>query len=269
MTQTSLTQHQPPAFDKEVALSLNKSASPVKTGNGSPGAQSAHAADTGRAEQVQSGSQHDSPRHTAGMTATNSSQSPKDHKGPADELTPASPLLETNASPTASAEPADAANPPSANVLHASQDLSKGEDGIKDPPQSGTADSVQDQQEVSAHSQSAESGELKVSSPPSSPVKQAIPFSSQANTESAEAAAPADIQRVASLHQTIADSSVRTDAMQPQAPLPVDSYARAAAVAEAIKRASQASEPDQTATQGTAATVLLAKLPVYISSITL
>ena len=270
MTQTSLTQHQPPAFDEELALSPTKSASPVEIGNGSPGAQSALAAGTGRAEQVRPGSQHGSPRHTAGTTVANNGQSPKDHKGPADEYISASPQAETNASPIVSAEPAGTANVPSADVWHASQDVNKIEDGINDPSQSAPADNVQDQ-ESSAHSQSAEPG--KVSTPPSSPVKQAIPFSSQANTKRPEApaaAAPAEIQRAASLHQAATASSSGRDAMQPQASLPVDSHARAAAVAEAIKRASQAIEPDQAATQGVVQPPkCFARLPVCIHPVQL
>ena len=245
MTQTSLTQHQPQAFDEEVALSPTKSASTVKIGNGSPGAQSALPADTGRAYQVQSTSQHDSPRRTAGGIATNSGQSSKDHQGPADELIPAS--RQAEASPTASAEPAGIANAPSVNVLHTSQDLSK--DDINNGSQSDTADSVQNQQKSSGHSRSAEAGALKVPSPPSSPVKQDIPFKSQGNAKSPKAAAPEDIERAASSPATAA-SSIGRDAMQPQALLPADSHARAAAVADAIKRASQAIEPEQTATQG-------------------
>ena len=245
MAQNRLTQHQPSAFNEEVALLPTKSASPIKIGNGSPGAQPALAADNGRVEQERPGSQRGSPRHTAGTTVANNGQSPKEHKGLADESTLASPQAETNASPTAPAESAGTANVLSAAVQHASQGSPKAEDGVNDPTQSGPADSVQ---ELSAHSQSAEPG--KVSSPPSSPVKQAIPFSSQANTESPAAAVPVEMQRAASLHQTAAASSSGRDAMQPQASLPVDSHARAAAVAEAIKRASQASEPEQAATQG-------------------
>lgn len=251
MTQARLTQHQPPAFKEEAAPSPTRSVSPAKIGNGSPGAKSALAADTSRAEQMQPGRQHASPRHTAGTTVTNNGQSPKEHKGPADESMPASPQAETNASPVTLAEPGGIANAPSAHVLPASQDFSKAEDGIHDPSQSGTADIVQNQQDTSSHSRSAEAGECEVSSPASSPVKQAIPVSSQAITESREAAAPADIQRAASLHQNAAASSSGRDVMQPQASLPVDSHAQAAAVAEAIKGAARASQPEQAATQGT------------------
>lgn len=251
MTQTRLTQHQPPPFNEEAAPSPIRSASPVKIGNGSPGAESALAADTARAEQMQPARQHASPRHTAGTAVTNNGQSPKERQGPAVESIPTSAQAETNASPTASAEPGGTANAHSADVLHVSQDFSKGEDGTLDPSHLGPADSVQNQQDSSSHSQSAEAGELEVSSTPSSPVKQAIPFSSQAETESPEAAAPADIQRAALLRQTAAASSSGRDVMQPQASLPVDLDARAAAVAEAIKGAARASEPEKAATQGT------------------
>lgn len=177
----------------------------------------------------------------AGTNVTNSSQSLEMQKEPTDNPIPASPKADTDAMPTASAEPV-----PSDSVVHASQDSPEVEDSVDNPPQSGVADTVQGHQASSAQSQPAEAGELEVSSP----VKQAIPFSSQANTEIPAAVAPADAERATSLQLTAAPSSSGRDAMQPQASLPADSQARAAAVAEAIKRASRASEPEQAATQG-------------------
>ena len=235
---------QTPAFDEEVTVSLTKSVSPVKIGNGSPGAHSASSANTDRAEQVHFGSHQDSLGQMAGTDVTNSSQSSEEQKEPTDNPIPASPKADTDATPTASAEPL-----PSDSVVHASQDSPEVEDGVGNQPQSGVGDIVQGLQASSAESQPAEARELEVS-PPSSPVKQAIPFSSQAYTESPEAVAPADAERATSLQLTAALSTSGRDAMQPQASLPVDSQARAAAVAEAIKRASRASEPEKAATQG-------------------
>lgn len=236
---------QPPAFDEEVMVSPTKSVSSSKIGNGSPGAQSAFSANTDRAEQMQSGSHHGSLGHMAGTNVTNSSQFWAEQKEPTDELIPGSPKADTDASPTASAEPV-----PSDSVVHASQDSLEVEHGVDNQPQSGVADSVQDHQAPSAQSQPAEAGEVQVS-PPSSPVQQAVPFSSQANTESPAAVAPADAEKATSLQLTEAASTSGRGAMQSQASLPADSQARAAAVAEAIKRASRASEPEQAATQGT------------------
>lgn len=232
---------QPPAFDEAVTVSPTKSVSSGKIGNGSPGAQSASSANTAGAEQVQSGNHQGSLGHMRGIVVSNSSQSLEEQKEPTDEPIPASPKADTDATPTASAEPV-----PSDSIVHASQSSTEVEDGVNNSPQPDAADSVQDYQASSAQSQSADARELRVS-PPSSPVKQAIPFSSQANVE---AAAPADAERATSLQLTAAASTSGRDAMQPQASLPADSQARAAAVAEAIKRASRASEPEQAATQG-------------------
>ena len=247
MTQTRAAQQQPPTLE-EVTLSPTKSASSVKIENGSPGAPSAPTADTGRAEQVQSGTQHGSPRHDAGTTTANNGHSPRDRKEPTDESIPGSPHTQSNADLTPSGAPASTASAASDDEMHAAQEPSNTEDAGKGPLQSNAGDMGQDQQPASAHSQSVELFNAKVS-PSSSPVTQAIPFSSQGNTDSPEAAAPADIQRAASPHPTVAPRSGR-DAMDSQVSLPGDSHARAAAVAEAIRRASQASEPEQGTTKG-------------------
>lgn len=243
MTQSKPSQQQRPAFDDEVGVSPASPTSLVKTGNGSPSAHSASSADTGGAEPVASGAQQGSSGHNGGTIITDG-QSPTKARAPTDEMTPSSPLAQPNAIPLTSAGPASIA---SASADDALQDSSATEGLPSDPPQPIAADSVQDQQLSAARSQPVTRADLHI--PPSSPVKQTIPFSSQADTDSPQAAAPVAVQRAASLHHTAAASSSGRDAVQSQASLPGDSYARAAAVAEAIKRASQASAPEQAALQ--------------------
>ncbi|KAL3143881.1 hypothetical protein ABBQ32_003696 [Trebouxia sp. C0010 RCD-2024] len=243
MTHSKPSQQQPPAFDGEVAISSASPTSPVKTGNGSPGAQSASSADTGGAEPVPSGAQQGPSGHNGGPIVIDG-QSPKEVRAPTNEMTPSSPPAQPNANPSMSAAPASMS---SASADDALQDSSATEDLPSDPPQPIAADSTQDQQPSAARSQPFTRADPHIN--PSSAIKQAIPFSSQASTDGPQAAAPVAIQRAASLHHTTAASSSGKDAMQSQASLPGDSHARAAAVAEAIKRASQASESEQAAPQ--------------------
>ena len=269
MSQATAAQLQPSAPDEDVTPSPAKSASSVKMGDGSRGTESLPAAQSPHSDQAHvSETQVDCPEDKASKAVANNGKSPKAQEPSEGESEPAIPHQSPDASVAADPAPKDTAVAMVANEMPTTQEsASPSKDMVVTGQMPGpTSERVQDPQGSSARSPLAQSAELV--SAPQSLVRHAIPFTSHTTAQQSTVAVPVDIKNAqpdeqssqagtaaglhgaASLPQPAAPPSSGQDALQPQASLPGDSHARAAAVAEAIKRAAQAIEPEQGATQG-------------------
>lgn len=268
LPQATAAQLQSSALDDDVTPSPVKSASSVKVGNGSPDTESLLAAQSPHLEQAPtSDTQVDSPEGFVGKAVANNGEMRDVQESSEDEPKAASPhspdaslaataTLKVDAIATSANEtPIIQESPsPTFDVVVAGQTTGPSSDSVEDP------------QGSSSRSQLAQPADIV--SAPESPVRHAIPFASHTTAQQPTAAVPAQhtqpdehssqadtaaaLQGAASLPQPAASSSSGRHALQPQASLSGDSHARAAAVAEAIKRAAQAIEPEQTAMQGVA-----------------
>ena len=279
MTQATTAQLQSPVLDEDIEPSSVEPVSPVEVGNGSPGAASSLLGNNPTATPPQpSGSPGGSPSHAAGKAITPNGKSPKEVGQPEDNSSPGSARTQSDMGHTAEVELPLAASNALGRKQPANQDSLDTTSDVEhtDHPQAATDHIAQSQQPLSARSQQAEAAfplpatgspaagaELLPSQAVTSPltaaaytVKQDDNWIQQPSSTNGSDTA-AGLQGVASPPEPAAASSSKQHVMQSQGTLPAPSHAQAAAVAEAIKRAAQASEAEQAAAPG-----VLRKQPV-------